>query len=179
MLEASLPFPLRDGWPDPLPGLAVVDQEAGCGLGELLLAASDWSALRSTQVWTARLDEHPPVNREAREAPDADGTPVESPVPAHPVVAPPEVLQDALTFRDWVTETHGARGRLLMWDSTRTWWMLNDPDVETQLICAPPGTFANEEPFEEPFGWLPPVILTDYGRNKIELLSSRYGLPTS
>jgi hypothetical protein len=173
----EVPFSIRDGWPEPLDGTQVTVSEAGIQLGSLILADTDWSALRASIVFALRIDEHPRTAGYTTRSPDGAETRTDFVIPTHPVVAPAIALTGGNTFSDWVWETHGAEGLLLVWDRSHRWWLLHDPDLEAQILCAPTGTFEPDSDPDEPFAWLPG--LTDVGRARVDALSARYGFKTT
>ena len=62
-------------------------------------------------------------------------------------------------------------GRLLLWDESRCWWVVHEPDLELAVICAPHGIF-REEP--DQLSWW--HFGTAEGRQKVEQLRVRYGI---
>ena len=170
----EVPFRMRDGWPEPVANAEVVVTEAGIQLGSLLLTDADWSALQASDVFALRIDEHPPTTGYTTRSPDGTETRTDFVIPTRPVVAPAAALTGANAFSDWVWETHGADGLLLIWDQSREWWLVHDPDLEVQIVCAPPSTFEPDPDADEPFVWLPG--LTTVGRERVTTLIARYSL---
>lgn len=110
--------------------------------------------------------------------PDGSEDRVDFSIPVVPVVAPSPALVSGREFSEWVWQTHGSLGRLLVWDGSRKWWLVNEPDLEVQIVCASVGRFDRHPEPEEPFTWLP--SLTDSGRERVAYLTDRYGLkPTA
>ncbi len=68
-------------------------------------------------------------------------------------------------------DTHGALGRLLVWDETRRWWITQEPDLELVITCAPSDMFSEES--EKP-SWL--SLGADASRQKADELRVRYGV---
>lgn len=167
----ALPFTWGDGWPEPLPDSVVTLREAGIALGSLILEESEWQTLRSRPVLSLRVDDHPVTDGWTTHRQDGTEESVEFSIPLTAVVVPPDALAHGRAFSDWVMDTHGSLGRLLLWDETKGWWMVNDPDLELLLSCAPPGMFVEES---DDLSWLP--IGTDAGRQMVEALRARYGL---
>ena len=54
--EDSLPVALVEGWPVPNPESAVVLRESGITLGEIMLNDEEWPTLRSSPVYSVRID---------------------------------------------------------------------------------------------------------------------------
>jgi hypothetical protein len=173
-----------DGWPECLPGNVVVAVEAGITLGSLGLHEATYEALRhGTSVASVRIDDHPVEDGWKALAPD--GAVVEERtfvIPMSPVVVPAPAFSNNSAFQDWTWETHGALGRLLLWNEPPTWWLLNDPDLETTLICADaeflsrlPGDDLLLEARSTPVAsWIP--TLNERGRAEAAALTRRYGL---
>lgn len=74
-------------------------------------------------------------------------------------------------FSEWVADVHGASGRLLLWDESRRWWVVHEPDLELAVFCAPRGMF-REEP--DQLSWW--HLGTAEGRREVERLRARYGI---
>jgi hypothetical protein len=172
----EVPFSIRDGWPEPLANAGVTAREAGIQLGSLFLTDADWSALQASVVFALRIDEHPPMTGYTTRSPDGTETRTDFVIPTRPVVAPAAALTGGNAFSDWVWETLGADGLLLVWDQSREWWLVHDPDLEVQIVCAPPSTFEPDPHPGAPFAWLPG--LTTVGRGRVAMLTARYGLTT-
>jgi hypothetical protein len=169
--EEVLPVVLSDGWPEVLPGCLVTIREAGIILGSLLLEDEEWRTLRSVPVLSLRIDEHPEMDGWTTKRPDGTETHTEFAIPLVPVVVPPEALANSRAFEEWVMDTHGALGRLLIWDESRHWWMTQEPDLELLVTCAPSGIFSAES---EELSWL--SFGTDSGRQQVDQLRARYGV---
>lgn len=169
--EGVLPFSLSEGWPEVLPGRLVTIRETGITLGSLLLEDDELQKLRSVPVLTLRIDDHPEMDGWTTKHPDGTETHVEFAIPLAPVVVPPQALTDSRAFEEWVMDTHGAVGRLLVWDESRDWWMTQEPDLELVVTCAPSGLFSDES--EELSWW---SIGTDSGRQQVDQLRARYRL---
>lgn len=113
-------------------------------LGSLLLDDWEWQVLRTRPVLSLRVDEHPATDGWTTRLPDGTESVAGFAIPLRPVVVPQSALAHGSAFQEWVMDTHGALGRLLLWDESEGWWMVNEPDLELLLICAPPGTFDEE-----------------------------------
>jgi hypothetical protein len=170
----AIPFDIRDGWPEPLAGSTVTATEAGITLGDLLLGQHDWDVLRAAAVLTLRIDNHPLVHGWTTREPDGTETASRFVIPTTPTLAPTAALTSNIALSDWVWMVHGADGLLLLWDQSETWWLVNDPDLELLLTCAPPGLFETDRDPDAPFSWLPG--LTNHGRAKVTFLETRYRL---
>jgi hypothetical protein len=171
--EASeVPFGIRDGWPEPLAEAVVTASEAGITLGGLLLSDSDWASLRASVVFTLRIDEHPDTDGYTTRHPDGTADRTDFLIPTSPVIVPATALASDREFSAWAWRTHGALGRLLVWDRSQEWWLVNEPDLEVQILCAPHGGFEHHDDPDEPFAWLPG--LTDDGRDQVAYLTDRY-----
>jgi len=169
--EEVLPFGFSGGWPDALPGCVMTFRETGIVLGSLLLDDEEWRALRSTPVLSLRVDVHPALDGWTTKHPDGTESLVEFEIPLVPVVVPPEALAHSRAFSEWVMNTHGTLGRLLIWDESRRWWMAQEPDLELVITCSPPGMFAEKS---EELSWL--SFGTAKGRQEVDQLRARYGV---
>lgn len=166
-----LPFPLLDGWPIALPGCDLTIRETGVGLGSLMLEDEEWRAMRSTPVFSLRIDDHPILDSWTTRHPDGSESSGEFEIPLNPVAVPTQALADSRAFTDWVMDTHGGRGRLLLWDGTHHWWMAQESDLELVVTCAPHGMFASDS--EAP-SWL--AFADAAGRQELDELCARYGV---
>lgn len=171
---SGVPFRIHDGWPDQLADAVVTVSEAGITLGGLLLGDADWASLRASVVFTLRIDDHPLTDGFITRHPNGAEERTEFAIPTTPVVAPTVALASGREFSEWVWQTHGAVGRLLVWDRSQAWWIVNEPDLEAQILCAPAGRFEHDSDPDEPFAWLP--SLTDHGRERVAYLAERYRL---
>jgi hypothetical protein len=168
--QAAYPFTWYDGWPEPLADSVVTLREAGIGLGGLLLDDWEWRALLARPVLSLRVDEHPATDRWTTHHTDGTTSVAEFHIPLTAVVVPPGALAHHRAFQEWVMETHGALGRLLVWDETERWWMVNEPDLELLLTCAPRGMFSEQTA-------LPSLHPNDVvGPQEVHALAVRYGL---
>lgn len=167
--EDSLPFAFSDGWPDALPGCVTTIRESGVVLGSLLLEDREWRTLRSGRTFSLRVDDHPARDGWTSKQPDGSESRTEFEIPLNPVLIPPEALTDSRAFLEWVMDTHGATGRLLVWDESRRWWMAHEPDLELVITCAPSGMFVEES---EELSWL--SFGTAKGRRELGELQARY-----
>jgi hypothetical protein len=155
--EDAVPFAVLDGWPERLPGCAVSLRETGIMLGSFFLEDDEWASLRKSRVVSVRIDDHP-VSEEFQ-------------IPTSPVPVPTNVLVRAPDLQDWVAEIHGSVGRLLLWDESYRWWIVQEVDLELLLTCAPPGMFLAGS--DQPSWW---DVGTDSGRAEVEYLRGRYGI---
>jgi hypothetical protein len=163
--EDALPVALTGGWPEPLPGLP----EGGGVLGSLGLDDDEWPTLRSSPVYSVRIDDHTATFEWT--ATEPDGTVTHHQAPTSPVLVPPNVLVNDRDLMMWVLTTHGPGGRLLLWDDRRTWWIVQEPDLELWLLCAPAGMFRDESDL---LSWW--EIGTDDARREVNELCARYDL---
>jgi hypothetical protein len=124
---SSVPFDVRDGWPDRLDGTTVSASEAGVLLGSLLLADSDWASLRASIVFSLRIDDHPLREGLTTRYPDGSVEHSEFVIPIAPVVAPRTALTSSRAFSDWVWHKHGLVGRLLVWDDPKSGGLSTNP----------------------------------------------------
>jgi hypothetical protein len=168
--EDALPVALTVGWPEPLPGSRVILREIGGTLGTLHLGDDEWTTLRSSPVYSVRIDDHTATHEWTATEPDGTVTHREAEIPTSPVLVPPNVL-NALDLMMWVFTTHGALGRLLWWDDRCTWWIVEEPDLELMLLCAPAGLFRDESDL---LSWW--EIGTDDARREVNELCARYDL---
>jgi hypothetical protein len=169
--DDAVPFALTEGWPFALPGNVVTMRETGIALGSLLLEDEEWRTMRSGRVFSLRIDDHPVVDGWTTRSPDGSESTVEFEVPISPVAVPSDALAHGRALNDWVMSTHGALGRLLIWDEPRRWWMVHEPDLELVLTCAPAGLFA--EPTED-LSWL--SFGSAQGEREVADLRLRYDL---
>jgi hypothetical protein len=146
-------------------------RETGVALGSLLLEDEEWRVMRSTPVFSLRIDDHPILDGWTTRHPDGSKSSVEFEIPLNPVVVPAQTLAGSRVISEWVMDTHGARGRLLLWDGAHRWWMAHEPDLELVVICAPHGVFASAS--EAP-SWL--EFGTATGRQQVDRLCARYGV---
>lgn len=155
-----------------LPGCLVTVRETGIVLGSLLLEDEEWRALQSTPMLSLRVGDHPVLDGWTTQDPDGSESRVEFEVPLTPVVVPSKALAHGRALSEWVMDTHGALGRLLIWDESRRWWMVHEPDLEVLVTCAPPDMLAqaSEEPSWLSFGG------TARGRQELDELCVRYGV---
>jgi hypothetical protein len=161
----------------------VLAVEAGITLGALGLHLPSYEGLRSTgPTWSVRIDDHPELDGWTTTRPDGSTEETTFAIPVKPVLVPEAVLAGDSAFSDWVWSTHGALGRLLLWDAASTWWIVNEPDLESTLLCAQPAQLSALLPGEnldslarQAFaGWIP--TLTDTGREKATEVATRFGL---
>lgn len=174
--NGGAPFSLTDGWPNRLSGSGVTAIEAGIALGAVLIEEADWEALRASVVLTLRIDPHPETDGWITKHPDGTESRTDFVIPTEPVIVPPEALGNSRVFEEGVQATHGALGRLLIWDRTQRWWIVNEPDLEVTLLCAPPGAFASADAEHEPFDWIR-AFLTPLGVDRVRGVCARYDLP--
>lgn len=162
---SSVPFEIDRGWPIVIPGSTVVACEAGILLGSILLSDQSWASFPGRGILSLRIDETPPPSNGFV-------------VPTSPIHVPDSALANSAAFCDWVLDTHGGIGRLLLWDEETDWWLVNDADLELALICSHPSRFSTE--FEEcgdrPFEWVDKDFWTDAGIRTVQALAQRYAL---
>ncbi|KAA1424069.1 hypothetical protein [Nocardioides antri] len=169
--DEVLPFVLSDGWPDPLPGCVVTFRESGIVLGSLLFEDDEWRALRSGPALSLRIDEHPVMDGWTTRDPDGTETHVEFEIPLLPVTVPPAAMAHSRAFEEWVWDTHGSLGRLLLWDEPRHWWIVQESDLELAITCAPKGMLSETS---EALSWL--SFGTEKGRQEVSALRERYAV---
>ncbi|MEI2277453.1 hypothetical protein OHC50_08260 [Paenarthrobacter ilicis] len=160
-----VPFELEGGWPATIPGTAVIAFEAGITLGGIDLSDQSLASLRGGRTLSLRIDEAPPPS-------------IGFVVPTSPIRIPDSALENYRSLNDWVMDTHGGVGRLLVWNEGMDWWLVNDADLELTLICSQPSRFSAE--FEEwsdsPFEWVDEAIWGPRGIREIEAIAQRYAL---
>lgn len=160
-----VPFEIERGWPTAVPGNTVIACEAGIILGSILLSDQSWASLRGRGALSLRIDETPPPSNDFV-------------VPTRPIQVPDSALENSTALRNWVLDTHGSDGRLLLWDEGMDWWLVNDADLELALICSQPFRFSTE--FEacsdRPFEWVDATFWGDVGIRTVAALAQRYGL---
>jgi hypothetical protein len=163
----------------------VVAIEAGTTLGSLGLPQGGYERLhRHGPVLSLRIDDHPETDGWRQVAPDATVTNVrEFRVPPNPVVVPTDALLSNRAFSEWVRETHGALGRLLLTNQAGSWWLVNEPDLELTLLCGQEATVSGLLPDESidklratPVGSWVPVAPTPTGVRRLKSVAQRYGL---
>ncbi|WAL66826.1 hypothetical protein ORV05_03165 [Amycolatopsis cynarae] len=167
--EDKLPFVLSGGWPDAVPGSVVTLRETGIVLGTLPLDDAEWRMLQSQRVFSLRVDEHPATDGWMTTHSDGTETRRVFGIPLAPVVVPSEALADGRDFSDWVWHVHGALGRLLVWDESRNWWIVQETDLELMLISAPRQMFGEKS---DVLSWWD--IGTVKGRRAVDALGARY-----
>lgn len=174
----TVPFELDHGWPVAIAGLPVIACEAGISLGSVVLSERSWRTLHALRPVSVRIDDHTETEGWTTTHPDGEQEVTEFVVPTQPVEVPAQVDLD---FDQWVKDTHGGLGRLMMWDSRLDWWLINDPDLELTLICADPNLFPDE--FEawrdRPFCWVNSAWWTDEGMKDVDSVVRMYGLTSS
>ena len=113
-----------------------------------------------------RIDEAPQPEEWTTKRPDGSKAHKRI-VPAHqPVPVPKEVAGDNRALGEWITETHGSLGRLLLWGFDTGWWIVNEPNLEADLVCGPPrwvGKVCGPD-IDEPFSWIPNRSAGDHVR---------------
>ncbi len=166
-----LPFDISDGWPAALPDCVVTIRETGITLGSLGLDDDEWHVMQAEPVLSLRIDDHPAPEGWSPNRPDGTEEYGEFEIPMVPVVVPSDALDHGGTFWDWVMDTHGSVGRLLIWPESRRWWMTQEPDLELVVTCAPPGLFARES---DVLSWWD--FGTAQGRREVRELAARYGV---
>jgi hypothetical protein len=139
--EDAVPFTVLDGWPERLRGCVVSLRESGITLGSLMLEDDEWASLRTSRIVSVRIDDHRKFDGWTTRGPDGSESQVEFEIPTSPVPVPASVLVSDADLLEWVGQTHGALGRLLLWDASQRWWLVQEPDLELLVICAPPGMF--------------------------------------
>jgi DNA-binding transcriptional LysR family regulator len=149
----------------------VTIRETGIVLGSLLLEEEEWRTMRLEPVLSLRIDDHPETDGWTTRHPDGTESHVVFDIPMVPVAVPAEALAHSRALEEWVMDTHGATGRLLVWAESRRWWMTHEPDLELVVTCAPLGLFADES--EESSWW---SLGTAKGREAVEALAARYGV---
>ena len=169
--EDALPVPLASGWPEPLAGSQAVLRESGITLGSILMDDDEWPALGASPVYSVRIDDHAASLGWTTTTPDGTETHHEFEIPTFPVLVPPQALASSRELSDWVWCTHGALGRLLLWDAGRTWWIVQEPDLELTLLCSQLGIFGTES--DELSWW---NFGSAKGRSKVTDLRVRYGI---
>jgi hypothetical protein len=181
--ETQVPFTFSGDWPEATPGSMVVAREAGITLGSVALNDRSWAEMRSGQVVSIRIDEHPVTDGWVTRHPDGYEETRTFVIPTEPEPVPSEVLVSQRSLEEWVWDIHGATGRLLLWDDSREWWLLNEPDLELTLISAPEHRFMDE--FQKmtgaPFAWVKwvnPSNWTDWAKGRLADIAARYGLGT-
>lgn len=148
------------GWPEPLPGLTVRASESSIALGLAMTPDVVGSWLPRYRVKAGRI------------APDA-----QSPDPR--VVVPEHALTDTDSFREWVFQSIGPTGRMLIWPDDESWWIVEDADWEVTIACGPDGLLDLISPPSDVgdfLSWLGPVErLTTAARDEAARVSALYG----
>lgn len=168
--DEVLPFDIVNGWPAALPDCVVTIRETGIALGSLHLEDDEWRVLQAEPLYSLRIDDHPATYEWTTTEQDGTETSCQFAIPLVPVLVPGTAI-DGRVFHDWVLDTHGGLGRLLVWPESRRWWMTQEPDLELVLTCAPPGLFTDESDI---LSWWD--VGTDRGRQEVRDLSARYGV---
>lgn len=166
-----VPFSLTDGWPLPVRDSEVTIRETGITLGSLAWQDVEWMTVRTRHVLSLRIDEHPHSDGWVTRHPDGREESMEFRIPLVPTTVPSSALQHSRAFEEWTHSVHGALGRLLVWDDSEEWWLVQEPDLELMVTAAPKGMFS---PYSDELSWL--TFGTDKGRREVEQLCARYGL---
>jgi hypothetical protein len=166
-----VPFPLRDGWPEPIPDSTVTIRETGITLGSLFLDDSEWRSINRVPVFSLRIDDHPETDGWTTKHPDGTETTESFVIPVQPVTVPAHALAHGRALQEWVWEVHGALGRLMLWDTSGGWWLTQEPDLEMALVCAPDGMFraGSDELSWWSFG-------AEQGKREVDGLRTRYAV---
>jgi hypothetical protein len=149
----------------------VTIREAGVPSRALELEAEEWRAMRSSPVFSLRIDDLPILQRWTTPHPDGSESSGESEIPLIPVAVPAQALANSRALFDWALDAHGFSGRLLFWDGAHHWWMAQDSDLEVVVTCAPHGVFASAS--EAP-SWL--AFGTAAALQELDELCARYGV---
>lgn len=146
-------------------------RETGILLGSLLLDESEWQSLSRAPIFSIRIDDHPETDGWVTKHPDGTETTESFTIPLRPVSVPPGALAHGRALEEWVWHVHGAGGRLMLWDSSRRWWLAHEPDLELALLCAPDGLFRAES---DDLSWW--SFGADEGKQAVDALRARYGI---
>ncbi len=158
--EDALPVAVDYGWPEPFPGSRVILREAGITLGSIDLNDDEWTTVAWSPVYSVRIDDHPAVDGWTATEPDGNRTHHEFEISTRPELVPTTALLSRASLTEWVWSTHGALGRLLLWDERRRWWIVQDADLELVLLCSEPGLFRGDS---EELSWWSLGSLYDFG----------------
>jgi hypothetical protein len=90
--EDALPVALTGGWPEPLSGSRVILREIGGTLGRLRLGDDEWTTLRSSPVYSVRIDDHTATHEWTATKADGTVTHHAAEISTSPVLVPPNVL---------------------------------------------------------------------------------------
>lgn len=152
---------LRDGWPEPLPGVAVRASESSIVLGLTAAPTVVGAWLSSGKVSVRRI------------GPDLA-------VPMPQLIVPKEALSEPNAFQEWVFQSVGPTGRMLVWPDDESWWIVEDADWEVTIACGPSGLLdliADEDADDEFLSWIGPADrLTQAARIEAAQLVTMYGL---
>jgi hypothetical protein len=176
----GIPFDVVDGWPRPVHGCAALPAESGLTIGSIWLddEERDWLASRPG-LQSVRIDEHD-GHEEYGTTPPGQDEPTEwrtLVIPELPVPVPSESRGHDLF--QWVCDTHGTEGRLLMWDETQTWWLASDAFPELIVVSARADCPILPEPGDTHTLSLDPDELVPEAREQIAILRRAYNLPAS
>lgn len=168
----ALPIELLDDWPKEFAGCVIGTRDASQLIGDIWLDDKEWAEFSRCPISSVRIDDHPPI----------DGWSTETgylrwrrrtdnfyEVPVEPVSVPLVALVDEITFGEWVRETHGSSGRLLIWSDDRSWWLVHDADLEIIVTCGPHGVFGGR--YERPLLW---DVAPQTTKAEIDALQDRY-----
>lgn len=151
---------LHDGWPEPLPGLAVRASESSIVLGLSMTPRVIDSWLSSGGVSVSRV------------GPDLTE-------PASRRVVPDDALTDPDAFREWVFQFVGPTGRMAVWPDDESWWIVEDADWEVTIACGPPALLdliGDEDSEDEFLSWLGPADrLSQVARGEAAQIAAMYG----
>lgn len=163
------PFEVQSGWPESPPESVVSMLESSILIGRPSLGEGDWAMLaRGAQVFAMLINDHEGFHESWCQRPDGTVTDHKRTVILDEPVPLPTDKSNVNSYTEWVHEVFGTVGRLMLWDSTQTWWILEDDGLELTMISAPAGKFSAES---EPLDWL-----TDAGNASLRSVADRYGI---
>ena len=162
VMDASLPFAFEDGWPMPLPGRVVRAQETSIALGLQMLGGFRTPLVDPSTTLTVLVEN--------------------GHVLSPPIALPERVMSDPSDLQEWIWDTHAATGRLLVYPSDGSWWIVEDADWEVVFVC---GAIDFVERVSDAiwldswrlFDWLPLERLDPGARDEARMLAARYDLP--
>ena len=163
---SAVPFPIVDGWPKQLEATVLRACESGIMLGQFCLPGLPFALQETLQVMSIRIDEDPQPEEWTTKRPDGTQAHQRIVPPHQPVAVPEEVFRGNRALGEWVTQAHGSLGRVLLWGGDPRWWIVNEPDLETALVCGPPSWVraVGGQDVYEPFSWIPRPSAGDHLR---------------
>jgi hypothetical protein len=106
----------------------------------------------------------------------------EGAVNAVPKVMPQHELAEPSALEEWIWAEHAATGRLLLFPTDGSWWIVEDADWEVLIVCGSDELLhtACDPDWDDDsalFEWLPMERLEPRALAEAQLIATRYALP--